>query len=72
MKSGSTNILSYQCYKKDVILKFFKPNYIFYRSYGLTLNQLYRLSHIKTIFMLVNFKFNIGKESDIRNLTLIY
>jgi len=41
-------------------------------SYVLTLNSLNWLSHIKTIFMLINFKLDTGKESNKKDLRLIY
>jgi hypothetical protein len=40
--------------------------------YVLTLNPLNQLSHIKTTFMLINFKLDTGKESNKKDLRLIY
>jgi hypothetical protein len=41
-------------------------------SYVLTLNLLNWLSYIKITFMLINFKLDTGKESNKKDLRLIY
>ena len=41
-------------------------------SYVLTLNPLNWLSYIKITFMLINFKLDIRKESNKKDLRLIY